>query len=118
MEITEQFQQEIAPFYWVDGGGGASVCLDTGLGFLQAVFDRRAAEGFLGNGYDWESLARVFLDEERPDLRDKLDFDPEAGMFCVYSEDRDALAGFIRAFRQACGDEARISDLFRRAELD
>ena len=35
MEHTEQFQQEIAPFFWVNlDGGRASVCLNVGT-YLQ-----------------------------------------------------------------------------------
>lgn len=48
MEHTEQFQQEIAPFFWVNlDGGHASVCLNVGT-YLQEVFDTRADEGFEG----------------------------------------------------------------------
>lgn len=118
MKITEQFKKEIAPFFWVEHGSSVSVCLDAGSGYLQEIFDTRAEEGFTGNGYDWESLAQVFLDEQCPDLCGKISFDPEADMFCAYSEDRDALADFILHFKKACDDKSLILDLFGRAELD
>ncbi len=118
MEITEQFKKEIAPFFWVGQSSSVSVCLDVGNGYLQDVFDTREEEGFIGNGYDWGSLAQVFLDERCPDLQEKISFDPEADMFCAYSEDRDALADFIVQFKKACEDRAIILDLFSRAELD
>ena len=35
--------------------------------YKQNVFDTRQEDGFLGNGYDWNSLATVFL-EEKPFL--------------------------------------------------
>lgn len=85
---------------------------------MQEVFDTRANEGFEGSGYDWESLALVFLTEMCPYLQDKIDFDPEAGMFCAYSKDKDALADFILQFKKACEDRSLILDLFSRAELD
>jgi hypothetical protein len=47
-----------------------------------------------------------------------VDFDPEAGMFCVYSKDKDALLDFILHFKKACEDKTLILDLFSRAELD
>ncbi len=121
MENKKQFEKEIAPFYWVEGDADASVCLselsETG-GYLHEVFDTRADEGFIGNGYDWGSLAQVFLYEKCPKLQEKINFDPEAGMFCAYSEDKEALADFILRFKQACEDKALILDLFSRAELD
>lgn len=117
MEEAKRFEKEIAPFFWVDQSSGASVCL-TVAGYLQEVFDTRAEEGFIGNGYDWSSLAQVFLDEKCSDLQGKINFDSEAEMFCAYSNDKDALADFILRFRKACEDIALISDLFSRAELD
>lgn len=117
MNITEQFEKEIAPFGWVEHEKSVSVCLNTGE-YLQEVFDTRADESFEGNGYDWESLAQVFLMERCSDLQDKIDFDPEAGMFCACSEDKDALADFILRFKRSCEDKFLILDLFSRAELD
>ena len=117
MEITENFERTIAPFFWVDHDESASVCLNVGE-YLQDVFDGRADDGFEGNGYDWASLAQVFLNEKCPQLLDKVDFDPEGGMFCAYSEDAEALGEFILKFKEACEDRELITDLFSRAELD
>lgn len=117
MEIIENFKNEIAPFFWVEHEGSASVCL-TANEYLQEVFDTRADEGFEGSGYDWESLAKVFLDEKLSDLIEKVNFDSEAGMFCVYSKDKEALQEFIRCFKKACENKTLILDLFSRAELD
>lgn len=52
--------------------------------YRQEGFDTREEEGFEGNGYDWESLALVFLEEKMPKLSDAIDFDPEGSMFCAY----------------------------------
>lgn len=117
MEVTEKFKQEIAPFIWVEYKGKASVVLDAGI-YLQEVFDARADQGFEGSGYDWESLAKVFLEEKLQDLIEKVKFDSEAGMFCVYSNDKAALQTFIQSFKRACEDKKLILDLFSRAELD
>lgn len=117
MTFTEEFKKEIAPFIWVEHNSEASVCLNAGE-YLQEVFDTRADEGFIGNGYDWGSLAQVFLDEKCSVLQEKIEFDPEADMFCAYSKDKDALADFILQFKKACEDRSLILDLFSRAELD
>lgn len=70
MKVTEQFEKEITPFFWIEHEESASVCLNVGE-YLQEIFDTRADEGFEGNGYDWGSLAQVFLDEQCLDLQEK-----------------------------------------------
>ena len=117
MKVTEQFEKEITPFFWIAHEESASVCLNVGE-YLQEIFDTRADEGFEGNGYDWGSLAQVFLDEQCLDLQEKICFDPEGSMFCVYSKDKNALADFVLRFKKACEDKSFILDLFSRAELD
>ncbi len=116
MKITEQFEKDIAPFFLAEDEEVASICLDAGE-YLQDIFDTRADEGFEGNGYDWTSLAQLFLDEQCADLQGRIYFDPEADMFCVYSNDKDAAADFILRFKKACDDKSFIADLFGRAEL-
>ena len=111
------FEKKIAPFFWVEHDTSCSVCLTVGE-YLQEVFDTRAEEGFEGNGYDWESLARVFLTQQRPRLETEIGFDSEGSMFCAYSKNREALEEFILSFKAACEDRPLILDLFRQAELD
>ena len=94
-----------------------SVCLNVG-DYKSEIFQTREDEGFEGNGYDWASLATVFVEEQKPELTDVVKFDPEAGMFCAYSSDADALKTFIVAFKEACENETLIQDLFSRAESD
>jgi len=103
MKITKEFEKEIAPFFWVEHEESASVCLNVGE-YLQEIFNTREDEGFEGNGYDWGSLAQVFLDEQCSNLQGKIGFDPEGSMFCVYSKDKNALAEFILRFKKACED--------------
>ena len=86
--------------------------------YRQEVFDTREEEGFEGNGYDWESLALVFLEEKMPELSESIDFDPEGSMFCAYSSNIDALATFALGFKEFCDDSESMIDLFSRAELD
>lgn len=86
--------------------------------YRQEVFDTREEEGFEGNGYDWASLALVFLEEKMPELSDAIDFDPEGSMFCAYSSKVDALSKFTQGFKEFCDDIEAMKDLFSRAELD
>ena len=63
-------------------------------------------------------MAIVFLNEKTPELKDVIDFDSEASMFCAYSSDTEALKKFALLFKEACEDDELIRDLFSRAELD
>ncbi|MFD0715762.1 Imm51 family immunity protein [Paenibacillus sp. GCM10027626] len=113
-DITEQ----IKPFVWVEhDSGNVSMILNVGS-YKEDIFETRADEGFEGNGYDWGSLAAVFLEEKMPELTDIVRFDPEADMFCAYSNQKEALCRFAAGFKQACEDDELIRDLFSRAILD
>lgn len=111
----DQFDKQIHPFTWLDHDHGSSLCLEAGI-YLQDMFDDRAEEGWLGNGYDWESLATVFIDQHAPALADFIDFDPEAGTFVALSTSSEALRRFALAFKEACEDEALMEELFSQAE--
>jgi hypothetical protein len=114
---TNNFEEQIKPFFWVEHENSVSVCLNVGE-YKDEIFQTRENEGFEGNGYDWESLARVFVEEQVPELSDKIDFDSEGSMFCAYSKDKEALKRFILQFKEACENHVLIMDLFSRAELD
>ena len=86
--------------------------------YKQNVFDTRQEEGFLGNGYDWNSLATVFLEEKMPELVDALSFDSEAGLFSIGSEDVEAVKKFALGFKAMCDDDSEMMDLLSRATLD
>jgi hypothetical protein len=107
----------IKPFQIIHHDNSMSLVLEAGW-FQQQIFDERAKDGFRGDGYDWASLAHVFLDERMPQLKAHIRFDPEADMFCVYSPDRSALEAFALSFHAACSDERLMRDLLSRAQLD
>ncbi|MFC4304304.1 immunity 51 family protein [Cohnella boryungensis] len=110
--------EKVKPFLLVEHNNGkSSVILAIGT-YKDEVFQTRADEGFEGNGYDWGSLAAVFLEERMPQLMGIVHFDPEASMFCAYSDNREALQSFSIGFKDACEDDAVIRDLFSRAQLD
>ena len=111
-------KEKLKPFFWVEHDDSVSLCLYADGVFKQEIFDARADEGFEGGGYDWASLALVFINEKMPEIKNDIGFDPEAGMFCVYSKNTDALQKFALGFRAMCDDDALMGGLFSRAELD
>ena len=115
--MSNHFEEKIKPFFFVEHENTASLCLNVGE-YKREVFEEREDEGFEGSGYDWQSLAIVFLDEKVPELKDAIDFDSEASMFCAYSSDIEALKKFALSFQEACEDDKLIKALFSRAELD
>jgi len=122
--MTNDFEQKLKPFFWVEHENGVSLCLSDlteasdKTGNKWEIFITRLDEGFCGNGYDWGSLALVYLNEKMPELKNEIKFDPEAGMFCVYSENPKALEKFAIGFRKMYDDDEMMKDLFSRAELD
>ncbi|SEW47884.1 Immunity protein 51 [Chryseobacterium wanjuense] len=111
------FETTIKPFFWVASEKTFSVCLNAGS-YKPEIFEWRKNEGFEGNGYDWTSLAKVFLNEKKSGLSGDIKFDPEADMFCAYSSNPESLKEFVLDFKKACEDEMLIQDLFSKAELD
>jgi Immunity protein 51 len=81
------------------------------------IFEERSSDGWLGNGYDWTSIARVVVEERLPDLRDELNFDPEAGTFVAIGS-ITALRRLGEEMKKVFDDEASIRDILGRAELD
>lgn len=110
-------QEKIKPFTLCYGDNSTSIILGFGE-YKTNIFEERSKEGFNGSGYDWSSLASVFLEEKVPHLIHTINFDSEADMFCAYSKNKAALLEFAIAFRQMCEDENLMRDLFSRAILD
>jgi len=109
------FTNQIAPFSWIDHeDGSASVTLYASEKYKTKLFKAHKKEGFEGSGYDWESLAQVYIEEKVPNLRQVIEFDSEHLMFCAYSSDLDALKHFILEFKEACENDELIADIFSR----
>jgi|SRR5690606_4432591 len=62
------------------------------------VFEERGHEG---GGYDWEAVARQIVRAEAPGLAQRVDFDPEAGMFVAFGSDLEALQLLGRHMHEA-----------------
>lgn len=110
-------EDQIRPFMLVQHENSTSLILNVG-DYRADVFAEREDEGFEGNGYDWGSLAAVFLEEKCPALKKDIQFDPEGSMFCAYSKNRQSLEKFVIEFHAMCENADQMRDLFSRAELD
>lgn len=106
------FDEDILPFYVVDNGDTFSACLDTSLKYK---FDEFESSGFEGNGYDWESVATVYM-EQNDEFVDMIEFNSEAGLFEAFADDFDDIKRFISGFKTCCNDKDSFSELLEEAE--
>ena len=119
----EEINKQLEPFKLMVFDEGtedvwATLVLWLNEDYKQNVFDTRLEEGFVGNGYDWNSLAIVFLEEKMPELMEVLSFDSEAGLFSIGSEDVGAVKQFAIRFKAMFDDESEMTDLLSRAKLN
>jgi len=104
-----------APFILMKGKYLSLFLSDRDMPARAGVFAEKP--GWEGNGYDWTAVARVILDERLPDIKDRVEFDPEAGMFSAQGP-LDALEKLGAEMKRAFDDEHLLRDLLSRAELD
>ncbi|MFC4052956.1 Imm51 family immunity protein [Actinomadura syzygii] len=68
--------------------GNFSLLLDAGTTQVDETVQELGHEP---NGYFWEGVAQFLVSTEAKTLDGRFSYDPEAGMFCAYGTDRDAL---------------------------
>ncbi len=107
----------IGPFIISETEKSVSILLNAGT-YKQHIFDEESERGFCGNGHDWASLAREFIKEQLPHLQNDIQFDPEADMFCAYSENKKSILEFAQSFYNMCEDEKQMREILSRSELD
>ena len=78
--MNEELKNKLKPFFWVEHDNSVSLCHSVS-GFKDEIFESRVDDGFEGNGYDWGSLAQVFLDEVVPEIKKKSALTPKAACF-------------------------------------
>jgi hypothetical protein len=104
-------RQAIAPFFLVEPdepGARYDLCLADAYSPLE-LFEE---EGHSGNGYAWDSVARVALGELGIDA-ETIDFDSEAGTFVALSHSRDNLVTLGRALAALLRDERALRKAIR-----
>lgn len=77
------------------------------------VFDEA---GFDGGGYGWHGVVEALVKMRARKLRRKLDYDPEASMFVVSSNDRDALRQVAELIREAIADPTLLREAIAKAD--
>ena len=121
--MLEELKNRIKPFYLWDYNNTISLCLgdlteaSDKTAFKWEIFISRTDEGFIGSGYDWLSLAQVFLAEKMPELKGRIDFDNTSGeCFCAMFTNEETLKKFALEFRAMCDDDKLMRNLFSKAK--
>lgn len=115
--MSDTNKSKFAPFLLTNGENPCLILSDDEMSLRFNVFQEKESEGWLGNGYDWTSIAQVVLDEKIPDLKDKVEFDPEAGMFCALGA-VESLERLGEEMKKVFDDPNLLRDLLSRAKLD
>jgi hypothetical protein len=74
--------------------------------------------GRYGNGYNWEAVARQAMRTYAQEYDGLFDYDPEAGMFVAYGDNRVALEKLGGLLAKAFHDRELLSELLKDAEED
>lgn len=109
-DTDKKLKETIAPFRWLSEGGVYILNLDPSV-YHGEYFIRH---GMLGNGYDWEKLAALYLEENMPESREKVSFDCEADLFSASSVSKKILKEFALSFHELCEDGAAFQKLLKR----
>lgn len=94
-------------------GGKFSLLLEAGTTDVDDVIEELGHEP---NGYFWEGLARLLIETQATELDGRIGFDPEAGMFCAYGQDRDALQELADLMEPVTSDPDRMRQVIALAE--
>lgn len=85
---------------------------------LLTTFDAAApafsAIGIDGGGYAWEGVARHIITTDDTALGNRINFDPEASMFCAYGDDRAGLEYLGKRLSTLFHDLPRLTDLVQQ----
>ncbi|KAB2348022.1 immunity 51 family protein [Actinomadura rudentiformis] len=92
--------------------GKFSLLLDAGTTQVDEVIGQLGHEP---NGYFWEGIAQFLVSSQAPALEGRLSYDPEAGMFCAYGDDRAALQELAALMSAVATDGERMRGLVESA---
>jgi hypothetical protein len=80
------------------------------------VMDVFEENGYYGNGYGWEGVARSAVANHAPEIADLVDYDPEAGMFVAFGTDLPALERLAVLLHRAFHDRTFLGELLRAGD--
>lgn len=95
--------------------GKYSLLLNAGT---TAVDDTISELGHEPNGYFWEGIARFLVSTKAPEIAEGFSYDPEAGMFCAYGTNKNALEKLGALMAVVANDANVLRKLVEQAKAD
>lgn len=92
-----EFDKSIAPFEFEKEHGRRYCVTLEDFEKLRYIFTWKDSD-IEGNGYEWEEVMNLFVKDRFSDIRKRIKFDSEAGMFYMYCSDGDMLKEVISRF--------------------
>ena len=92
-----EFDKSIAPFEFEKEHGRRYCVTLEDFEKLRYIFTWKDSD-IEGNGYEWEEVMKLFVKDRFYDIRKRIKFDSEAGMFYMYCSDSDMLQEVISRF--------------------
>ena len=92
-----EFDKSIAPFEFEKEHGRRYCVTLEDFEKLRYIFTGKDSD-IEGNGYEWEEVMKLFVKDRFSDIRKRIKFDSEAGMFYMYCSDGDMLQAVISRF--------------------
>lgn len=92
-----EFDKSIAPFEFEKEHGRRYCVTLEDFEKLRYIFTWKDSD-IEGNGYEWEEVMKLFVKDRFSDIRKRIKFDSEAGMFYMYCSDGDMLQEVISRF--------------------
>lgn len=105
----------IEPFQWFCTESGNAV-VDLSVGTYRKDFFLKYAGEFedeCGNGYDWELFAERYMKKCFPEMTKSIQYDPESGMFCIYSRQKELLEKFARELKRVTADLSTMENVWQ-----
>lgn len=92
-----EFDKSITPFEFEKEHGRRYCVTLEDFEKLRYIFTWKDSD-IEGNGYEWEEVMKLFVKDRFSDIRKRIKFDSEAGMFYMYCSDGDMLKEVISRF--------------------
>ncbi len=69
--------------------------------------------GYDSNGVAWEELCKTIIEQENPELLNKITFDSETGFALIIAADKDVQAAVAKAIHEWATDKEKIKRGFQ-----
>ena len=100
-----------------------SISFDVGTPELMTLGDKmnEICDQAYMNGYNWDAFLNSYIEENKPELLELIDSDPEADMYCVYindvNDDTKAMAEELAAMLESfLSDEGAVLSFLKSNE--